>query len=128
MKIDIIPLPVKQDERGFLFEVLRREEVGEKLFGHLLISVAHPGRSKGGHYHKKKYEWFCVIKGEAILNVVDNKTKESLEIPMGDTARVLVKLYPFTTHSITNTGNEDVYLLAYTDLPFDSRDQDTFYD
>lgn len=127
MKIDIVELSTKEDDRGFLFEVLRRKEVGNVFFGHLLVSVAHPGQSKGGHYHKKKHEWFCVIKGEAILTVVDNKTGESLEIAMGDHARVLVKLYPFCTHTIMNTGKEDMYLLAYTDKPFNPADQDTFY-
>lgn len=128
MKIDVRTLPVISDERGFLFEILRNKELGKAPFGHLLLSVAHAGQSRGGHYHKKKHEWFCVIKGSADLKVVDILTGEERKISMSETKRVLVKLYPYCRHTITNIGKEDVYLLAYTDLPFDPNDPDTFYD
>jgi UDP-2-acetamido-2,6-beta-L-arabino-hexul-4-ose reductase len=111
-----------------LFEILRNKDLENAQFGHLLLSVAHAGQSRGGHYHKKKHEWFCVIKGSSVLQVVDIRTGEKKEISMSESNRVLVKLYPYCKHTITNVGTEDVILLAYTDLPFDPKDPDTFYD
>lgn len=126
MKLTVKKMQVKKDARGFLIEILRQKDLKRKMFGHLILSVAHPGQTKGGHFHKRKHEWFCVIKGKALLEVVNNRTGETASVVMGDNAMVLVKIYPHHTHTIKNVGSEDMYLLAYTDEAFHAKDEDTF--
>ncbi|HJP19466.1 MAG TPA: WxcM-like domain-containing protein [Nitrospinota bacterium] len=120
-------LDVKSDERGWLVEILRKENLQkEKGFGQIFVTVAKPGVTKGNHYHKRKHEWFCVIRGKGKLLLKDITSDESQEVLMGDENMVVVKIPPNVTHAIKNIGDEMLYLLIYIDEPFDQQDPDTF--
>jgi dTDP-4-dehydrorhamnose 3,5-epimerase-like enzyme len=125
--MEIKKLEIKTDQRGWLAEILRREDLhpGREAFGQFFVTTAHPGVSKGHHYHLRKHEWFCVIKGRALLVLEDIDTKQRTEIPMGEDSMVTVELPLRSAHAIKNTGDDMMYLLAYTDEPFDPQDQDT---
>ena len=120
-------LDVKCDERGWLAEILRKENLREKYdFGQILITVAKPGVTKGNHYHKRKHEWFCVVRGRGKLLLKDVTSDERQEVLMGDENMVVVKIPPNVTHAIQNIGDEMLYLLIYIDEPFNQQDPDTF--
>lgn len=120
-------LDVKSDERGWLAEILRKENLhSKKDFGQILVTVANPGATKGKHFHKRKEEWYCVINGKGKLCLRDNASGEYQEILMGEGNMVTVKIPPHITHSIQNIGDEILYLLIYIDEPFDPQDPDTF--
>ncbi len=128
MKITIKSLDVKKDTRGWLSEIIRAEDVDHKKFGQVLITAANPGETKGNHYHKKKTEWYCVIKGRGILTIIDKKDKEKKEIELGDKNMVLVKIPINHFHWIKNIGKKEMLLLAYTDDVFNKNDSDTYID
>src|SRR3989344_4037192 len=111
MKIDIRKLNVKKDERGWLTEVIRNEDVNNSSFGLIHITTAKPGFTKGGHFHKRKTEWFCVIRGEGLLFLKDLKSGEERNLNLGEENMSLVKIPPLIFHSIKNTGNDEMYLL-----------------
>ena len=69
-----------------------------------------------------------MIKGKAKLTVVDRETRETAELAIGEDNMVTVEIPPGKLHWITNTGEEDMYLLGYTDEAFDSKDPDTYYE
>ncbi len=120
-------LNVKSDERGWLAEILRKENLQEeKGFGQILVTVAKPGVTKGNHYHKRKEEWFCIIRGKGKLLLKDVTTDECQEVLMGDENMVAVKIPPNVIHAIQNIGDEMLYLLIYIDEPFNPKDPDTF--
>lgn len=119
-------LIVKSDHRGWLAEIIRPEDVRNPEFGHLLITTAKPGQVKGNHYHKRKTEWYCVIKGNGVLTIINNKSKEKKEIVVGEDNLSLIEIPPNHTHLIKNSGNEDLYLLTYTNEPFNELDTDTY--
>lgn len=120
-------LDIKEDERGWLAEILRRENISaEKGFGQILFTVAKPGVTKGNHYHTRKQEWFSVIRGKGKLILKDNSTGKNQEIIMGEENMVTVKIPQNVTHTIQNVGNNMLYLLIYIDEPFDIKDPDTF--
>ncbi|MDG7013004.1 MAG: WxcM-like domain-containing protein [Nitrososphaerota archaeon] len=121
-------MEVKQDSRGWLAEILRVEDTGAHQFGQIIVSTAYPGQTKGNHYHLRKREWYCVIKGKAKLTVVDRRTRESTELVMEDVHPVVVEIPVGTLHWISNIGASDMYLLTYTDESFDLNDPDTFYE
>ena len=83
VKLNVKQLDVKKDNRGWLAEILRVEDSGPHQFGQIIITVAYPGQTKGNHYHMRKREWYCVIKGKAKLTVVDRTTRQSTELMMG---------------------------------------------
>jgi dTDP-4-dehydrorhamnose 3,5-epimerase-like enzyme len=120
-------LDVKSDERGWLAEILRKENLQEeKDFGQIFVTVAKPGVTKGNHYHKRKVEWFSVIRGTGKLLLKDVTSDECHEVLMGDKNMVAVKIPPNVTHAIQNIGDEMLYLLIYIDEPFNQQDPDTF--
>src|SRR3989344_672930 len=126
MDCKIKHLNVKIDNRGWLAELIRSEDVGKSSFGQVLVTTALPGKTKGGHYHKRKTEWYCVIKGSALLSLTDMKTGKNYEIKMGTDNMVQVKIPPYYFHTIENIGDEEIYLIAYSSQVFDPNDPDTF--
>ena len=130
-KIKVKKLEVKEDERGWFAEVLRFEELYRKKkgFGQIYITVAKPGQIKGKHYHKRKTEYFCVIKGNAILTLVNKKTKSKQKIKMGENNMVMVQIPPMIWHAIENIEKKnDMYLLANIDETYNPDDPDTFHE
>lgn len=128
MNIKVKKLEVRKDNRGWLAEVVKAKDVGIKDFGLVLVTTANPGQTKGGHYHKRKTEWYCVIKGKGLLTLVDNNSKEKREMEIGGGNMVLVMIPPLTTHVIKNIGESELYLLVYVNEPFNEQDPDTYYD
>lgn len=128
MKLNIKKLDVKTDSRGWLAEIWRPEDVGGVPFGQLLVTTAHPGQTKGKHYHKRKREWYCVVAGRGKLTVTDRKTQETVEFEMGERNMVSVEIPVGSFHSITNIGHDKMYLLAYTDESFNPSDPDVYYE
>ena len=128
-RIEVTTLDVKKDERGWLTEVIRKEElVRSKEFGQFMVTTAYPGYVKGNHYHTRKYEWYCVLKGEAKLVLLDSNSGEREELLLNEHQLKTVRIPPHVSHAIENTGTEMMYLLVYTDEPFVEKDADTFYE
>ncbi len=127
-KLEIKKLKVNQDERGMVVEIIRREDLKQnKPFGQVYLTTANPGFTKGNHYHKRKTEWFCVIKGKGELVLKDLISKETKRILMDDEENfVVVEIPPNVAHAIKNIGSEVLYLLAYIDEPYNPNDPDTF--
>ncbi len=122
--VKVIRLDVKRDERGWVAEVIRREELSSKEFGQILITTAHPGVVKGNHYHTRKREWFCVIVGKGKLVLESAQGRE--EIIMGEENPVAVEVPPGVAHALVNVGDEMMYALVYVDEPYEPEDPDTF--
>ncbi len=62
------------DERGWLMEIVRRDET-ELLptFGQVYVSATYPGVVKGWHYHKKQVDNFACVAGMVKLVLVDTR-------------------------------------------------------
>ena len=128
-RVEVTPLDVKKDERGWLTEVIRKEElVRSKEFGQFMVTTAYPGYVKGNHYHTRKYEWYCVLKGEAKLVLLDSNSGEREELLLNEHQLKTVRIPPHVSHAIENTGTEMMYLLVYTDEPYIEEDADTFHE
>lgn len=121
-------LDVKKDPRGWLAEIVRPEDVDNKSFGQILVTTAKPGETKGNHYHKRKTEWYCVIRGNGRLTLIDNKNGETKSLSMGEDDMILVAIPPNYFHSIKNTGKKEMYLMVYVSEPFNPSDPDTYYE
>lgn len=113
------------DERGWLVEVLRGDEINEKI-EHIHFSILKPGFIRGGHYHKRKTEWFCIVKGKVKLILNKLNSNEKKEIMLSDNNPMIVKITPHIRHTIENIGTEDVYLIAIVNEVFNPNDPDTY--
>lgn len=126
MKVKVKRLQAHTDDRGWLAEIIRPEDVDDSNFGQIHITVVNPGKTRGKHYHKRRTEWFSVIKGEGILYLRDMKNGIEEKIKMSGKNLSLAKIPPLLFHSFENTGQDEMYLLVYGDEPFKLNNQDTY--
>jgi UDP-2-acetamido-2,6-beta-L-arabino-hexul-4-ose reductase len=124
--VEIRRLTRKTDERGWLAEILKAGEGVTPVFHQMFVTVALPSVTKGGHYHTRKVEWFCVVQGTARLVLHELATDQRLEVQMGEGNLVTVRIPPGVGHAITNTGEDAMMLLVYAEEVFDPDDLDTF--
>lgn len=129
-KVKVKKLDKKEDNRGFVAEIVRVEDLSDpdKKFGQIYVTTAKPGHTKGKHYHNRKTEWFCVILGNGLLTLVDKKSKEKKEIKMGEDNMVAVEIPPGVWHAISNEEGKDMYLVAHISESFNPEDPDTIYE
>ena len=114
--VKVKKLKVIVDERGWLMEILRRDDEIFENFGQIYLTVCKPGYVKAWHYHKKQNDLFSVVKGNAKLVLYDmrdnSKTKgEIQEFIIGEDNPVLVKIPPGIVHGFTTTKNEPVFII-----------------
>jgi len=124
--IEIKELIVHRDNRGWLAEIFRPEDVNKTMNGQVTITTANPGIVKANHYHKRKHEWYCVIKGKMKLVLKDIKTGKKEEMILSENELKIVKIGPNIAHGLKNIGNEMLWLLMYIDETFDKDDPDTY--
>lgn len=114
-------LELRSDARGSLFE-MAREHTGGQAF----ISTTVPGAVRGNHYHMRKLERFCVIKGEAEIKVRDPLTGETSTFRVTGEQPVFIDMPTFAPHNITNIGSGELITGFWTDEVFDPQDPDTY--
>lgn len=111
------------DDRGNLFEVVKQEKGGQVFF-----STTKPGITRGNHYHTRKMEKFCVVKGKAVIRLRRIGTDEVIEYNVSGSKPASIDMPIFYTHSIENVGSEELLTLFWTNELFDKNDPDTFYE
>lgn len=113
-------VPSYGDARGVFVEMLKTPDCGQFSF-----FTAHPGITRGGHYHHTKTEKFLVIKGEAKFGFRHILTGERIElITKGADPRV-VETIPGWAHDITNIGQDEMVVMLWANEIFDRQRPDT---
>lgn len=114
-------VPMYGDPRGVFAEMLKTPDSGQFSY-----FTAHPGITRGGHYHHTKTEKFLVIKGQARFKFRHTQTGEAYElVTSGDKAEV-VETVPGWTHDITNIGSDEMIVMLWANEVFDRARPDTF--
>ena len=122
-RIKIIERRLIADDRGWFLKVITGTEDNiPSHTGEVYLTMGKPGQYKGGHYHLQALEWFTIIAGDAILKLEDIVTHEKLEIEMSLNKAITVFVPNNVAHIITNSGDKDFILLAYTDKLYDPQD------
>jgi dTDP-4-dehydrorhamnose 3,5-epimerase len=122
--VTIKDLKLIPDERGFLMEILRRDDPVFQQFGQAYVTAAYPGVVKAWHYHTKQTDHFCVLRGAAKVVLYDSRddsrTKgEVNEFFPSEHRPQLIVIPPFVHHGYKNVGIEVVLLL---NLPTETYD------
>ncbi len=116
-------LKFHEDDRGGLIEVFKLPNDGQIYF-----SSSHPGITRGNHYHTRKIEQFCVVRGEAVIRLRNRETNAITEYNVSSDSPEAIAIPLNHTHNITNTGNAEMFLLVWISEVFDPDDTDTFYE
>ena len=113
-------LPRHGDERGVFVEMLKTHDCGQFSY-----FTAHPGVTRGSHYHHSKTEKFLVISGFARFDFRHIVTNETYEVfTSGDSPQV-VETVPGWSHNITNVGQNEMVVMLWASENFDSDRNDT---
>ena len=75
--VRVKPLKVIPDERGRLFEILRRDDALFTKFGQVYCTTVNLGVVKGWHYHKKQVDNFVCVSGMIKLVAYDARPRSS---------------------------------------------------
>lgn len=114
-------VPIYGDPRGVFAEMLKTPDCGQFSY-----FTAHPGVTRGGHYHHSKTEKFLVIKGQARFKFRHMHSGEAYELTtIGDKAEI-VETVPGWTHDITNIGSDEMVVMLWANEVFDRQRPDTF--
>ena len=114
-------LPKYGDARGVFVEMLKTPDCGQFSY-----FTAHPGITRGGHYHHTKTEKFLVIKGQARFGFRHILSNETFEIMTSGETPKIVETVPGWSHDITNIGDDEMLVMLWANEIFDRERPDTF--
>lgn len=116
----VYQVPRHGDQRGVFVEMLKTPDCGQFSY-----FTAHPGITRGEHYHHCKTEKFLVIKGTAQFGFRHIVSGEYHELTVkGGEARI-VETAPGWTHNITNIGEDELFVMLRFNETFDPAKPDT---
>lgn len=114
-------VPKYGDARGVFVEMLKTRDSGQFSY-----FTAHPGITRGGHYHHTKTEKFLVISGKACFRFRHITSGEFYELfTDGETPKV-VETVPGWSHDITNVGESEMIVMLWANEIFDRELPDTY--
>jgi len=113
-------LPKHGDARGVFVEMLKTPDCGQFSY-----FTAHPGITRGGHYHHSKTEKFLVIKGRARYRFRHLLTDEAFEVESHGDEPLVVETIPGWAHDITNIGDDELVVMLWANEIFDRLQPDT---
>ncbi|HEU4775336.1 MAG TPA: capsular polysaccharide biosynthesis protein CapF, partial [Telluria sp.] len=115
------PLIKHADPRGVFVEMLKTADAGQFSY-----FTAHPGITRGGHYHHSKNEKFLVIKGTARFGFRHIDTDATCELFTSAETPQVVETIPGWSHDITNIGDEEMIVMLWANEIFDRQHPDTY--
>ena len=114
-------LPKYGDERGIFVEFLKTKDSGQFSY-----FTAHPGVTRGGHYHHTKSEKFLVLKGTARFGFRNVLSNEAYEIYSSGEIPQVIETVPGWAHDVTNVGDVEMIVMIWASEVFDRERPDTF--
>ncbi|EMY76368.1 NAD dependent epimerase/dehydratase family protein [Leptospira weilii serovar Ranarum str. ICFT] len=114
-------VPQYEDQRGVFVEMLKTKDAGQFSF-----FTAHPGITRGEHYHHSKIEKFLVLTGTAKFRFRHILTNEYFEIITRSESPQIVESIPGWTHDITNIGQSEMIVMLWASEIFDRSRPDTY--
>jgi UDP-2-acetamido-2,6-beta-L-arabino-hexul-4-ose reductase len=113
-------VPHHSDARGSFVEMLKTRDSGQFSY-----FTAHPGVTRGGHYHHTKTEKFLVIKGSALFGFRQLISGERYSLETTGDKPQIVETIPGWTHDITNIGKDEMVVMLWANEIFDRSRPDT---
>lgn len=122
------PLKMNIDNRGSFTEILRTADRGQ-----VSVNISKPGITKGQHWHHTKWEKFCVVSGEALIQLRkvglddDGARYPVIEYRVSGDNIEVVEMIPGYTHNIINlSDSRDLVTIMWANEAFDPERPDTF--
>ena len=114
-------LKLHKDARGELYEAVKTDNGGQAF-----ISTTMPGATRGNHWHLSKFERFLVIGGQGTIRIRKLFSSDIMIFEVRGDNPVYIDIPTFHTHSITNTGKNNLQTLFWTNEIFNPAFSDTY--
>ena len=116
-------LRVIPDERGRLFEMLRRDDPLFKAFGQAYCTTVNAGAVKAWHFHKKQTDNFICVSGMIKLVCYDGRagspTKGRInEFFIGIHNQQLIQIPPGVHHGFKGLTEPEAVVINVPDAPY----------
>jgi UDP-2-acetamido-2,6-beta-L-arabino-hexul-4-ose reductase len=113
---------IRSDDRGILFESVRSWGGRSQVFS----SATRPSVTRGNHFHLHKVERFLVLSGSAVIALRRLFAESVVQFEVSGEKPAIVDIPTMWTHSITNTGADDLLTLFWADEILNPERPDTF--
>ena len=90
------------------------------------FSTTLPKVVRGNHYHRRKFERFTVLSGNAVISLRKLFSNVRLDIKVTGDDPMSVDIPTGWAHSIKNTGSKPLHTVFWTNDLFDPQNPDTF--
>jgi dTDP-4-dehydrorhamnose 3,5-epimerase-like enzyme len=125
--VEQFPLKTHCDDRGYLLKAVENSFARGHSFGEIYIVQSVPGCVRANHYHLQTTEWFVLIKGRGMLELVDPEyPQERISISLDHSKPVCVLIPPGVAHGILALGDAEMVMMAFADKRYDPSHNDTF--
>jgi UDP-2-acetamido-2,6-beta-L-arabino-hexul-4-ose reductase len=114
---------IHADDRGSLFEIIKTSGGGQVFF-----STTRPGVIRGNHFHTRKIEWFCVVRGEAVIRLRKVGDQDVHQFRVSGENPQFISIPAFHSHSIENVGMEELLTMFWCSELFVPSDPDTYFE
>lgn len=119
---------MKVDTRGSFTELFKSPDRGQ-----VSVNISRPGITKGQHWHHTKFEKFCVVSGEGVIQLRKigeddvGQPHEIVEYRVSGAEITVVDVIPGYTHNIVNLSpTEDLVTIMWCNELFDPDRPDTY--
>ncbi|PPD30409.1 MAG: capsular biosynthesis protein [Hyphomicrobium sp.] len=116
----VYDVPRHSDQRGEFVEMLKTSDSGQFSY-----FTAHPGVTRGEHYHHSKTEKFLVLQGTARFGFRHIVTGECHQIVTRGGEGRIVETVPGWVHSVTNAGTDELIVMLWANEIFNRDLPDT---
>ena len=129
--VHVKPLRVIPDERGRLFEMLRRDDPIFVKFGQIYCTTVHEGVVKAWHLHKRQIDHFVCVGGMIKLVLYDSRkaspTRGTLnEFFIGVHQPLLVQVPAGVYHGFKGLSDPEAVVINITNEPYHRRRPDEY--
>ncbi len=99
----LLNIDTYDDDRGRLSELVVFKNEGQVFF-----STTKPTVVRGNHFHTNRIERFCILEGEALIQMRKIGTDKIIEYKIKGTDNKVIDMPTFYTHNLTNIGKTNL--------------------
>lgn len=127
--VEIKPLTIHADERGFFAELLRSDDKVFTTFGQANVSLNYPGVVRAWHWHEHQEDLWAVVRGMVKVVLYDPRenspTKSEVqEVFLGEQNPALLRIPVGVIHGYKTIGVEPSVLVYFVTRIYDRMEPD----
>jgi len=127
--VELKPLKIYPDDRGFFMETLRQDDPFFRGFGQSAVTVSYPGVIKAFHWHQNQDDYWVVVRGMAqvVLHDLreDSPTRgETQVVYLGEQNMQCLMIPRGVAHGYRVLGAEPMMMVYYVTQSYNPSNPD----